>query len=199
MKIYFVSRGRENIDNSSSDIWMAQRNAEGIWSTPVKLGAPINSEQREWCPRTDFEGNLYFASDRKGGSGQGDLYISRMKEGKHQPPENLGKTINLTTGEWNLDISNEAEVLIFEASGRNENKSPYGDLYISFKKDNSWSVPQNLIEFNTSGSDLYPQFIEESGLLYYSSSDSLQSKNSNIYFMPFREGLEYYKKKAVYR
>ena len=198
-QIYFVSRGRENVNNSSSDIWTVQRNIEGVWGTPEKLEEPINSNQREWSPRTDSEGNLYFASDRSGGSGQGDLYISRMVEGKFQPPENLGKTINLPTGEWNLDISCKGRVLIFEASGRAENKSPYGDLYISFKKNDRWSFPQNLVEVNTGGSDLYPQFIEESGLLFYSSSDSLQSKNSNIYFIPFQASLESYKKKALYR
>ena len=198
-QLYFVSRGRENVNNSSSDIWTVQRNIEGDWGTPEKLEQPINSNQREWSPRTDSEGNLYFASDRSGGSGQGDLYISKMVGGKLQPPENLGKTINLPTGEWNLDISGEGKVLIFEASGRTENKSPYGDLYISFKKGDKWSVPQNLIEVNTSGSDLYPQFIEESGLLFYSSSDSLQSKNSCIYMVSLTELLCSYRQRATFQ
>ncbi len=197
-QLYFVSSGRENMNNTTSDIWLTKRDAGGSWGIPQKLPQPINSEQREWSPRTDSNGNLYFASDRVGGFGQGDLYISQMIEGQLQPPENLGNTINSQTGEWNLDISHKGDMLIYEASGRPENKSPYGDLYISFKKGDKWSVPQNLSDLNTGGSDLYPQYMIKSGLLFYSSSDSLKSRSTNIYMLPFQKRLQFYKQKAEY-
>jgi hypothetical protein len=48
----------------------------GAWTTPVNLGADINTADDETCPQSDG-GDLYFRSTRPGGYGQGDLYVSR--------------------------------------------------------------------------------------------------------------------------
>ena len=196
--IYFISKGRSPLSNSSADIWLIRKSEEGSWSTPTRLPQPINSAADEWCPKTDASGNLYFASNREEGFGQGDIYMCRLQDGEYQPPENLGSTINSNTGEWNLGISANGEILIFEASGRPENKSPYGDLYISFKKANSWSIPQNISELNTGGSDLYPEMIPSQDLLFYTSSDSLRSKNTEVYSVSLTKLLQTYRQRAVF-
>ena len=166
------------------------------WGDPKQFPSPINSDAREYSPKTDNSGNLYFASDRESGFGQGDLYMSRFTDGQFMVPINLGASVNRNTGEWNLEISGDGTILIFEASGRKENQSPYGDLYIAFKKEDSWTTSQNIIELNSTGSDLYPLLRDNGSLLYYSSSDSLSSKNTNIYSIPFLEILEEYRKNA---
>lgn len=195
--LFIISRGRGNPESDSPDIWMIDKLEDGSWGQARRLAEPINSGAREYSPRTDKFGNLYFASDREGGFGQGDLYLSRLQDGNYQPPENLGSIINAATGEWNLEVSDAGDILIFEASGRTSNKSPYGDLYISFKSDDVWSIPQNIEELNSTGSDLYPELTSNS-VLFFSSSDKLESKSTNIYHVQFDIMLEKYRKSALF-
>jgi outer membrane protein OmpA-like peptidoglycan-associated protein len=57
------------------DIWMAKRNAKGIYTKAVNAGAGVNSENDEWTPALDVESDtLYFSSERAEGSGALDLY-----------------------------------------------------------------------------------------------------------------------------
>lgn len=188
--MYFISK------RPSADIWIVRKDENGQWEEPSRLPDSINSSHTEYSPRTDGSGNLYFASDRPGGFGQGDLYVSLLKNGKLSSPINLGNAINSPMGEWNLEINEKGDLIIFEASQRKQNVSSYGDLYISFKKDGTWTLPQNIIELNTSGSDLYPFLTKDERQLYYTSSDSLKSKRTNIYFIEFNRLYNKYKKQA---
>jgi len=196
--LYFVSDRPDGDHPVSQDIWKVERKNGRNWGVPQRLENPVNSGKREYSPRTDGQGNLYFASDRSGGMGQGDLYISLSNGDTFLSPMNLGEPLNSKTGEWNLEVSSEGNIIIYEASGRKENISSYGDLYISFKSNEKWSIPQNISELNTTGSDLYPQFIEEDQTLFYTSSDSLRSTDTNIYQVDFKTLLRKYLQKAVY-
>jgi len=197
--MYFISRRpSEGILHNSQDIWKVERNENNKWGTPIRLENPINSSENEYCLRTDKYGNLYFASDRKGGLGQGDLYMVEKINNHYGPPQNLGATLNSKKGEWNLEVNKEGDLIIFEASERRQNLSPYGDLYISFKLNNKWSLPQNIQEINTTGSDLYPELVDDVNILYFSSSDSLKSTQTNIYFIRFKNIYDKYRKTAVF-
>ena len=194
--LYFISSrpGKDSI--VTSDIWRVKRDLEGDWGIPEHLPHPINSFGVEYSPRTDGKGNLYFASTREGGFGQGDLYVSHLRNGAHSSPVNLGSTINSHYGEWNLEVNARGSILIFEASQREQNVSSYGDLYISFKKEGDWTIPQNLTELNTSGSDLYPFLTKDENYLYFSSSDSLSSTVTNIYYSNFSDLYQKYHSSA---
>lgn len=194
--LYYISNRRTQNDSSSADIWVVNKNQDGKWGLPSRLPNPINSIANEFSPRTDDDGNLYFASDRIGGYGQGDLYISKRQNGELAPPINLGNAINFETGEWNLEINGKGDLIIFEASQRKQNLSSYGDLYVSFKVGNWWTMAQNLKELNTLGSDLYPFLSENEKQLFFTSTDSLNSVNANIYYTDFRYLYEKYKNKS---
>jgi hypothetical protein len=199
--LYFISKrpivGTKQI---SKDIWKVEKDINNAWGIPIRLNNSINSEKSEYSPRTDKFGNLYFASNRSGGYGQGDLYIAKKEKDTFGLPINLGNSINSDKGEWNLEINDEGNVLIFESSGREQNLSAYGDMYISFKINDHWSVPQNIKEINTTGSDLYAELIEgdKSLQLYYTSSDSLKSIDTNIYFIEFSDIYEKYRKSVIF-
>src|SRR5438093_769749 len=62
----------------SQDIWVATRPAFGApWALPVNLGPPVNTEYNEAQPSLSADGRtLLFASDRPGGSGGEDLYMT---------------------------------------------------------------------------------------------------------------------------
>ncbi len=196
--LYFISDRGDRHQTGSSDIWVLHKKSDNSWGQPERLPSPINSTANEYSPRLDGEENLYFASDRPGGYGQGDLFICRNVNGQYLPPENLGSTVNTEHGEWNLEISDKGDLLIFEASGREENQSSYGDLYISFRVGRLWSIPQNIKEINTAGSDLSPFLEFEHNILYFSSSNYLKSTNTDIYFVKFQEILESYYENALY-
>jgi hypothetical protein len=110
----------------------------------------------------------------------------------------MGVVVNSKKGEWNLGINEGGDLIIFEASEQKENVSSFGDLYISFKSENHWSIPQNIIELNTSGSDLYPHFVDDESMLFFTSSDSLKGVDVNIYWVEFTSLREKYRSQAIY-
>mgnify|MGYP000146657888 FL=1 len=159
---------------------------DGSWADPERLIEPVNSEKNEFGPITTSNGDLYFVSDRDGGYGQGDIYKARLTDQGFLTPINLGNVINSSKGEWNLEISDDGEIMIFEASQRDENKSSYGDLYISYKQNTSWTTPQNITEINTTGSDLCPELDRTNETLSFSSSKALRNEWVNIYQVNFK-------------
>ncbi len=183
--LYFISSRPNGKAKPSADIWRVTRNGNRDWGQPERLGDHINSEGTEYSPRTSANGNLYFASTRAGGYGQGDLYMVENRGGNFSHPINLGPIVNSPTGEWNLEISRDEKVLVFEASGRPQNVTGYGDLYISFKDGGRWTVPQNIKELNSGGSDLYPEIAAQGKELYFASSKELKNEWVNIYKVDF--------------
>lgn len=61
------------------DIWMSTRPTTlSPWSTPVNLGSVVNTAGFDGAPSLSWDGTeLYFFSDRGGGSGKNDLYVTR--------------------------------------------------------------------------------------------------------------------------
>ncbi len=64
--------------SAGSDLWSATRaSAYAAWTTPTNLGLVINSASTEGRPSISFDGStLYFMSDRPGGSGGLDVYVT---------------------------------------------------------------------------------------------------------------------------
>ena len=63
--------------SAQQDLWASHRDsADDPWSPPVNL-ATVNSPNQDFRPTLSFDGTaLIFASDRPGGYGVGDLYVS---------------------------------------------------------------------------------------------------------------------------
>jgi hypothetical protein len=82
------------------DIWVSQRgNVDEPWGAPQNLGPTINTGAREQAPfLSPDEHRMYFFSDRAGGLGGTDLYVSRRQDKRDdfgwQAPENLGSGVN---------------------------------------------------------------------------------------------------------
>src|SRR3989440_167247 len=68
-----------------ADLWLSTRQTvHDSWSPPVNLPAPLNSSSDDVTPSLSFDGRtLIFASNRPGGSGGNDIYMStRTPSGK---------------------------------------------------------------------------------------------------------------------
>jgi hypothetical protein len=77
------------------DIYVA-RPVGGNYTDPVIVGPPISTEYNEVRPTVDPDGRyLLFESDRPGGYGGTDIYISyKNDDGTWSSPRNLGPTVN---------------------------------------------------------------------------------------------------------
>lgn len=76
--MYFTACGRED-SYGSCDIYVAYRLSDTTWSEPVNLGFPVNTEAWEAQPSISPDGTkLYFASNRGGGKGKSDIWMSRL-------------------------------------------------------------------------------------------------------------------------
>ena len=62
----------------SEDLWVSTRaSTVDPWSTPVNLGATVNTTAFDGAPALSFDGTtLYFFSERAGGVGKRDLYVT---------------------------------------------------------------------------------------------------------------------------
>lgn len=82
------------------DIWVSQRaSINDPWETPQNLGANVNTAVIDNNPALSLdEHSLYFNSNRPGGFGNNDLYVSRRHSKRDalgwEPPVNLGSSVN---------------------------------------------------------------------------------------------------------
>jgi hypothetical protein len=76
-----------------SDIYYCE-NINGEWSKPVNLGAKINTAGVENFPYMHPSGRLYFSSDRTGGIGKLDVYMTSLYNNSWEEPVLLPDPIN---------------------------------------------------------------------------------------------------------
>ncbi len=74
--------------------------ADPVWQTPVNLGSTLNTPYNDWYPVLARDGSfMIFVSDRPGGHGSSDIYITHSEGGAWQSPQNLGPQVNTAYGE----------------------------------------------------------------------------------------------------
>ena len=126
------------------DIYKSVYTPKG-WSEPENLGANINTEFWESSPSLSPDNRvLFFSSNRPGGYGGKDLYVSyRTAEGKWSPAKNMGPEINTKGDELAPFIHPDNQTLYYTSDGL----PGYGgsDIYVLRKKsDGDWGIPENI-------------------------------------------------------
>jgi hypothetical protein len=167
--LYFVSDRPASISTVAGDL--------NIWryrlKQPHRLEVlDINSDHAEYSPVLTSSGNLYFASERPGGFGQGDLYRAAPTADGFLEPILLGPAVNSANGEWNLWVSPDETELLLEASSRPTNVSASGDIYYSWLTPSGWSLARPVTELNSAGSDLLPRVHPDMQTLYFTRAPS---------------------------
>jgi outer membrane protein OmpA-like peptidoglycan-associated protein len=128
----------------SCDIYYAVRTDSG-WSQPYNIGPPVNTPYWESQPCLSPDNrDLYFVSNRPGGYGGSDIYVSHLQPGgTWGQPVNLGPDINTAGDESSPFIHADNQTLYFASSGWPGVGGV--DLYYSRRQpDGSWSKPHNL-------------------------------------------------------
>ena len=110
--LYFASA--RDAEQSGPDIYRS-RLVDGQYQEAERLGESINSNHQEWDPFvTPDESLIIFKSDRPGGFGDMDLYISfRRKDGSWTSAKNMGPNINTSDHDDAGDISPDGKFLFF--------------------------------------------------------------------------------------
>jgi Tol biopolymer transport system component len=108
-RLYFSSMTDAGCDIYSSDF------KDGRYAEPVKLDAPINTGHIDIDPFiAPDESYLMFESNRPGGYGSFDIYVSfRQKDGAFGPPVNLGDRINSASLEAMPMVSPDGKYCFF--------------------------------------------------------------------------------------
>lgn len=164
MKLYFSSFRPGGY--GLSDIWVSE-DIGGIWQPATNLGSTINSSDYEGCPFVSSDGSkLYFVSDRPGGYGDFDIWVSTNSGGSWQTPTNLGSVINTSGSEFSACLSFDGQTLYF-ASDR---AGGFGGLdnWQSENIGDVWQPPTNLgSNINTTSDELVPIVSSNGNKLYF--------------------------------
>jgi Tol biopolymer transport system component len=169
----------------------AQKYSE--WSTPINLGATVNSTAMDRAPAVSKDGlSLYFSSNRLGSVGMSeDIYVSQRetRDGEWGPPTNLGPIINTTLSEQVPALSRDGHLLFF-ASNRTLGGFGGLDIWVSRREDThddfAWQAPENLGPgVNSASIDAGPSYFENDDVgvpqLYFQSNRLGGPGISNFY------------------
>lgn len=103
--------------NSEDDDLYVSFFEDGRWTRPLELGDEINTKYSETTPFLSADGKtLYFSSDRPGGQGSQDIYLTRRLDDTWQhwrKPQNLGAPINTEEYDAYYSISAKGDYAYF--------------------------------------------------------------------------------------
>ncbi len=162
-------------DNGDGNIY-GTRLVGDKWSKPVKLNSNVNT--KHWEPSAFISADgfyLYFVSNRPGGYGGRDIYVSKKEEnGEWGKAENMGPLINSQYEEDAPFIHPDGVTLFFSSIGH---KTMGGfDVFYSTLGDDgkTWGAPVNVG---------YPVNSPDDDVFYVVSTDKTKA-----YYSSFKEG-----------
>lgn len=165
LSLYFQSN-RPIGSTGGLDLWVSQRaDVDTPWGPPINLGVVINTPFTEGGPVFSRDGHwLFFNSDRPGGAGGTDMWIS-WRPHTHddfgwQPPANLGPGVNSPSGESVGSYFENEEggtPLLFFSSNRPLMGSAPGGPYVSAQVGEGVFGPPTLVtELDSPVDDMRP-------------------------------------------
>lgn len=172
-KLIFTSCvGRQGY--GSCDLFESNRIGDE-WTKPKNLGPNVNSAEWESQPSLSADGRtLYFVSDRRGGLGRRDIWVSQLTPaGQWTRARNAGKPVNTIYDEISPFIHANNRVLYFASNGL----VGFGGYDIFFaEKDSSaaWSSPRNIGSPINNHEDQFSLFITADGKKGYYSHEQVQ-------------------------
>jgi hypothetical protein len=146
--------------------------ADFTFGEPVNLGSTVNSPASDFTDFISTDGlEMYLCSDRSGGYGGADIWISRRStiDDDWGTPENLGPPVNTSYYDFEAYISSDGLELYFVSYQR-----PGGhgsdDIWVSRRqsKEADWGTPVNLgPEVNSSTNEWSPSISPDGLELYF--------------------------------
>jgi hypothetical protein len=152
----------------NGDLWVSKRETtQGDWGSPVNLGSVVNSPNWDGGPGLAPDGlSLFFISDRPGGYGRSDLYVTtrHSKDDPWGPPVNLGLPVNGARWQTSADISADGLSLFITAG------TEQLDMFVSRRATtaDAWGTPVSLgPALNTPKDEYGPTLSADGSILYF--------------------------------
>ncbi len=143
---------------------------DGEWTVGDVVGPPISTSYMEVEPYISLDGNkLQFMSNRPGGLGGMDIWVSEKVDGVWQPPVDLPAPINSPFNDHCLYYTGPDENTGYLTSNR---PGGYGgnDIYSVHRVNGVWQTPVNLgPNVNTSSSDHHGMISPDGKSIYFNS------------------------------
>ena len=142
-KLMFIYRN-DPTEARGGEIFMSKKTTSGKWKTPEILLKPINTSYYEDAACISPDGNtLYFVSERPGGLGHGDIYVSKKSSEGWTDPVNIGAPVNSAYDENGLYLTSDGKTLFFCSNGP-ASMGSYDIFRTTIGTDGKWSVPVNV-------------------------------------------------------
>lgn len=174
----------DSLNPSGGSIYVSKKNGDK-WDLPVRMNSNINSNS--WEPSISISPNeefLFFTSDRPGGFGGSDIYVSKKVGKEWGKAKNLGPLINTAYDEDAPFIHPDGRTLYFSSKGH---PSIGGfDIYTAtydFEKD-SIGTPSNIgYPINTADDEIFFIWSADGTRGYFSATREDTYGRSDIYMV----------------
>jgi outer membrane protein OmpA-like peptidoglycan-associated protein/tetratricopeptide (TPR) repeat protein len=177
------NRSEDGAAEGGCDLFMAYRvKLDTTWTIAQPFGKTINIDTYEGMPSLSPDNReLYFVSNRKGGYGGYDIWISRFEDGLWQLPVNAGPGINTKGDETTPFIAADNKTLFFASNYRPGMGGT--DLFVSRRKDeDNWGQAENLgYPINTAYDEKSELVALDGKTLYFASDRNGPAGNYDIY------------------
>lgn len=178
LEMFIQSNRPGGMGGTGNDLYLSTRtdpNDDSNWSTPVNLGAVINSTADDslasyFVDPVTGAGTLFFSSDRNNTAGNRDIYQStRNANGTFNAPTPVSE-LNSPGDDSRLAIRRDGLELFF-ASTRPGPPTAFA-IYTSSRASISspWSTPVAVSSLNTAGTNSQPALSPDGSILYFVSS-----------------------------
>ncbi|MBN2592069.1 MAG: PD40 domain-containing protein, partial [Sedimentisphaerales bacterium] len=146
LSLYFSSNRSGTVGNM--DLWVTTRETTADdWNEPVNLGTVVNSSVADYMSYISADGlSLYFSSERPGGLGLRDLWMTTRATTNDEwgEPVNLGPTVNSSSNERRMWISSDGLMILLQSD--RPKGSGAVDIYMTTRltTNDDWTEPVNI-------------------------------------------------------
>ena len=151
------------------------------WSAPVNLGPVVNSTANDNnATLTADELTMYFTSDRPGGFGLADIWMTRRasRSSPWEPPVNLGPPINTPFIDGASALSPDGHLLFFHSN--RPGTMGGNDIWLAHRSGSKdgleWETPVPLgPDVNTTDDEQGPEYVagDRGGALYFNRGNQM--------------------------
>ena len=176
----------DRLGRTGNDICVS-RWLNGAWSEPEIVGSPISTEYNEVEPLLSPDGTqLYIQSNRPGGLGGADVWVSDWVEGEWTEPRNLGEPINSPYGDHCIYFAGPDWNIAYWTSTR---PGGYGgnDIWMSERVDGVWQEAVNLGPMVNSEGQEHQSLPSADGMSLYVTSDRAGGYGGQDVFVTTRD------------
>ncbi len=147
---------------------------------PKSMGNNINTRAHETSASYSLTGDtLYFCSEKNGGQGKHDVYMTVRDGKKWGKAVNMGTTINTEGDE--IAVYAHPDGTLYICSDGHETMGGI-DIFIAKQENGQWSKPQNIgYPINTPNDDVYFVVTQDGKFAYYSSAKTEGLGGQDLY------------------